>query len=232
MFAGAKAISARQVGGGVALPGWVEALLEVDPGVVYLVAFVAAFGESAPAIGLLVPGQSILVGAGFIAAQGEADPVVLAALVAVGGFLGDTLGYAMGRAWGVSPLQRLPGKLRLTDGGRARLASLFDGHGMKAVMLARFQPIGRAFGPYLAGASGMTLPRFLAAAALASVLAAAGLVGLGYLAGLGFERLSRALGITAVVVVTLLLAIVVWIGLRLRKHPHGRAPPPDGPGPR
>lgn len=213
----------------MALPGWVEALLHVAPEVVYLVAFVAAFGESAPAIGLLVPGQSIILGAGFLAAQGEAGPFVLAALVAIGGFLGDTLGYAMGRAWGVSPLQKLPGRLRLTDGGRARLASLFDGHGMKAVILARFQPIGRAFGPYLAGASGMTLPRFLLAAAVASVLAAAALVGLGYLAGLGFERLSRTLGITAVAVVTVLLVAVVWIGVRLRKHPHGHHGPPKGP---
>lgn len=207
-------------------PEWTE-LLDVAPAVVYTVAFVAAWAESAPAIGLLVPGQSILVAAGFLSGQGRADPVLLAAVVCVGGFLGDLLGYVLGRSWGVAPLQRLPGRLRLTDGGRIRLASLFERHGGKAVLLARFQPIGRAFGPYLAGAMGMPAARFVAAASVASVLAAAGLVGLGYLAGLGFERLSRTLGVTVVAVVTLLLVAVVLVGLRISRHAVAPAEEPD-----
>lgn len=201
--------------GGV--PEW-TALLDVAPEVVYAVAFLAAWGESAPAIGLLVPGQSILVAAGFLSGQGKADPFALGAVVAAGGFLGDLLGYILGRRWGVAPLLRLPGRLRLTPGGEVRLVSLFERHGGKAIVLARFQPIGRAFGPYLAGASGMRWRRFLPAAVVAAVLAAAGLVGLGYLAGIGFKTLSRSLGIGVVAVVTILLVAVVVIGLRLRKH--------------
>ena len=206
------------------MPDW-TALLDVAPEVVYAVAFLAAWGESAPAIGLLVPGQSILVAAGFLAAQGPTDPFVLGAVVAVGGFLGDFLGYTLGRRWGIAPLLRLPGRLRLTQGGEVRLVSLFERHGGKAIVLARFQPLGRAFGPYLAGASGMPAARFLPAAIVASLLAAAGLVGLGYLAGLGFERLSRTLGVGVMVLVTLLLILVALVGLRLRK----RAVPPDEP---
>lgn len=207
-------------------PEWTEAL-DVAPEVVYAVAFLAAWGESAPAIGLLVPGQSILVASGFLAAQGPTNPFLLGAVVAVGGFLGDLLGYLLGRRWGVAPLLRLPGRLRLTPGGEVRLVSLFERHGGKAIVLSRFQPIGRAFGPYLAGASGMPSPRFLPAAVVASILAATGLVGLGYLAGLGFERLSRTLGIGAVALVTLLLAAVVVVGLRLRKRAVPAADEPD-----
>lgn len=206
------------------MPDW-KALLDVAPEVVYAVAFLAALAESAPAIGLLVPGQSILVAAGFLAGQGSTDPFVLGLVVALGGLLGDTLGYVLGRRWGIAPLRRLPGRLRLTDGGEVRLVSLFERHGGKAIVLARFQPIGRAFGPYLAGASRMRARRFLPAAVVASLLAAAGLVGLGYLAGIGFERLSRALGVTAVAVVTLLLVLVVVVGLRLRKRSRPQAEP-------
>lgn len=208
------------------VPDWAE-LLDIAPAVLYTVAFVAAWAESAPAIGLLVPGQSVLVAAGFLSGQGRADPFVLAAAVCVGGFLGDLLGYVLGRSWGVAPLQRLPGRLRLTEGGRIRLASLFERHGGKAVLLARFQPVGRAFGPYLAGATGMAAGRFVAAAGVASVLAAAGLVGLGYLAGLGFERLSRTLGVTAVAVVTLLLVAIVVLGLKYGKRTMAPADEPD-----
>lgn len=199
------------------MPEW-TALLDVAPEVVYAVAFLAAWGESAPAIGLLVPGQSILVAAGFLSGQGKADPFLLGLLIAVGGFLGDTLGFVCGRAWGVAPLRRLPGRLRLTEGGQVRLVSLFERHGGKAIVLARFQPIGRAFGPYLAGATAMPAARFLVAALVASFLAAAGLVGLGYLAGIGFQTLSRTLGIGVVVLVTVVLAVLVVVGLRLRKR--------------
>lgn len=191
-------------------------LLRLAPPLLYGIALLAAFLESAPAIGLLVPGQTILFGAGFLAGQGRLDPFLLAALVCVGGFAGDLLGFVLGRRWGVAPLERLPGRLRLTPGGRLRLTALFEDHGAKSVILARFQPLGRAFGPYLAGATGMPAPRFLLADAFASILAASGLVGLGYLAGIGFQKLSRALGLTAVAVATILLVVVVGVGLRIK----------------
>jgi membrane protein DedA with SNARE-associated domain len=200
-------------------------LLDVAPAVVYLLAFLAAWLESAPAIGLIVPGQSIIVATGFLAGQGRADPFLLAAVVAVGGFSGDSLGYVAGRGWGVAPLQKLPGRLRLTEGGRARLAFLFASHGGKAVVLARFQPIGRAFGPYLAGATGMRAARFLTAAGIASLLAAGALVGLGYIAGLGFARLSHELGITVVTVVTVALVGLGYFGLRATRTQRGEEPP-------
>jgi membrane-associated protein len=205
----------RQVG--LAVPDWAE-LLDLAPAVIYGVAFVAAWAESAPALGLLVPGQSVLVAAGFLSGQGKCDPFTLAALVIVGGFLGDSLGFILGRRWGVAPLYRLPGRLRLTEGGRIRLVNLFEGHGRKAIVLARFQPIGRAFGPYLAGAIGMRASSFVPAPAAASILAGAGLIGLGFLAGVGFERLSRTLGVSVVAAVTVLLVIVVVVGLRVRRR--------------
>jgi membrane protein DedA with SNARE-associated domain len=207
------------VGGRVALAD----LLGVKPVILYAITLVTAFAESAPAIGMLVPGQTILFGAGFLAGQGRLDPFVLTATILVGGFLGDTMGFVLGRRWGVAPLTRLPWKLKLTPGGSARLTALFEDHGIKSVVLARFQPVGRAFGPYLAGATGMPTWRFLAADALASLLAASSLVALGYLAGLGFERLSKILGYTAVAIVTVLLLAVLFVGMRVKHRREQRA---------
>jgi membrane-associated protein len=207
------------VGRGVAL----EDLLKVDPAILYTITLVTAFAESAPAIGMLVPGQTILFGAGFLSGQGRLDPSILTGMILVGGFFGDTLGFLLGRRWGVAPLTRLPWKLKLTAGGTARLTALFEDHGMKSVILARFQPVGRAFGPYLAGATGMPPARFLGADAVASLLAAGSLVGLGYLAGLGFEELSRAIGFTAVAIVTVLLILVVVVGMRVKHQREQRA---------
>lgn len=203
-----------------------EFLDGVAPAWLYLFSFLAAFAESAPAFGLLVPGQTVLFVAGFVSGEGLLDPFVLGGLVAVGGFFGDLLGYAIGRRWGAAPLRILPRRLRPGAHAQARLSNLFGNHGMKAIMLARFQPIGRAFGPYFAGLSGMPVGRFLLADCVASVAAAAGLIGLGYLAGLGFERLSRTLGVAAVSVVTVLLVVVVSIGLRV-KHRKEKAADAD-----
>ena len=216
---GTKGIWRAPVGGGVALAD----LLDVEPAILYAITMATAFAESAPAVGMLVPGQTILFGAGFLSGQGRLDPFILTAMILVGGFLGDTVGFILGRRWGVAPLTRLPGKLKLTPGGTARLTALFEDHGMKSVILARFQPVGRAFGPYLAGATGMPAARFLGADAVASLLAAASLVALGYLAGLGFEELSRTIGVTAVVIVTILLGAVVFVGLRIKHRREAKA---------
>lgn len=194
----------------------------IEPAWLYLLAFVAAFGESTPAFGLLIPGQTILFVAGFVSGEGLLDPFLLAVIVAAGGFLGDTLGYVVGRRWGIKPMRVFPRRLRPGPHAQQRLTLLFERHGMKAIILARFQPIGRAFGPYFAGVSGMSTARFIGADAVASLAASACLVGLGYLAGLGFERLSKTIGVVAVSVVTVLLVIVVAIGLRV-KHQKEKA---------
>ncbi|MHB1262750.1 MAG: DedA family protein [Thermoplasmatota archaeon] len=198
-------------------------LLDVEPAILYAITLATAFAESAPAIGMLVPGQTILFGAGFLAGQGRLDPFLLTAMILIGGFMGDSVGFLLGRRWGVAPLTRLPWKLKLTPGGAARLTTLFEDHGMKSIILARFQPVGRAFGPYLAGATGMPAARFLGADAVASLLAAGSLVALGYLAGLGFEELSRTIGVTAVIIVTILLVGVVVVGLRVKHRREAKA---------
>ena len=187
----------------------------------YALGFAVAFLESTPALGLVVPGQTVLFTAGFVSGEGLLDPVALCALVAVGGFIGDALGYELGRHYGLGPLQRLPRRIRPGERAEGRLQALFHHHGMKAIVLACFQPIGRAFGPYTAGASDMPRARFYVADVVASIVAGAGMVMLGFLAGKGFERLSRTLGVTAVILVTLLLIAVIALGLRAKHRREG-----------
>ena len=199
---------------------WLDGLPEAA---LYLLALAAAFLESTPGLGMLVPGQTVIFVAGFVAAEGVLDPFVVAALVTLGSFAGDVVGYVLGRRrWGTRHAVRLPARMRPGPRAKARLVRLYAEHGVKAVILARFQPVGRAFGPYFAGLVGMGAARFLAAEAVASLLAGAGLVGLGYLAGLGFERLSRTLGFAVVAAVTVLLVVLVALVLRA-KHKHDEA---------
>ena len=58
--------------------------------------FLAAMLESAALLGLLVPGETLLLAAGFFASQGAFDLDALIAIIALGAIVGDSAGYAMG----------------------------------------------------------------------------------------------------------------------------------------
>jgi hypothetical protein len=63
----------------------------------YLVIFLGAMLESAAFLGLLIPGESLVLVAGFLAAQRVLDLDALIWVVAHGATLGDSIGYELGR---------------------------------------------------------------------------------------------------------------------------------------
>lgn len=208
------------------------ALLDAAPQFLYALVFLIALAEATPVVGLVVPGQTSVVAAGFLAGRGDLSVVTLVGLVAAGAFIGDVIGYSMGRRYGDRFMAKWPRWFRMTPRRRAQLKRLYADHGLKAVVLGRFQPISRTVGPYLAGSSKMRLPWFLLANALGSVLAATALVGGGYLAGLGFTRLGRAAGWAGATVGLLLLLVIGYLVYRYwlnadRDEPAARATEKD-----
>ncbi|HET6399195.1 MAG TPA: GNAT family N-acetyltransferase [Candidatus Thermoplasmatota archaeon] len=179
---------------------WPGDLASLHLGWLAAAAFLAALLETIPALGLLVPGQSTIVGAAFLAGKrGEGLPLLVAA-TAAGALAGDALGYWLGRRVGLRALHRLPRRLRPRAGQLVLVERLFADHGVKTVLLARFQPVTRCFAPALAGGARMPPPRFFAASAVGAVVAGAALAGGGYLLGLGFARAQEVLGATLAVV--------------------------------
>lgn len=122
------------------------------------VAFLLAFTESLPLVGLVIPGSALLFAAGVLIVSEAlpAWPVVLGA--GLGAALGDSTGYVIARRWGPAMVRRhLPrGQWRLY--ARARLG--FRRWGLWAVFLSRFFAPLRAFIPVVAGLSGMRHGRF------------------------------------------------------------------------
>src|SRR5436305_11941619 len=72
----------------------------------YLVIFLGAVLESAAFLGLVFPGESLVIVAGFLAAQGLLDIGDLIVVAAIGAIIGDARGYEMARRWGRSGLDR------------------------------------------------------------------------------------------------------------------------------
>jgi membrane protein DedA with SNARE-associated domain len=127
----------------------------------YLVIFLGAMLESAAFLGLVIPGESLVLVAGFFAAQGLLDLDVLITVVAVGAALGDSIGYEMGRWMGRPALMRYGSRFGLTDARVAKADEFFARHGNKAVFLGRFVGFARALVPFLAGSSQMAYRSFL-----------------------------------------------------------------------
>src|SRR5919109_1208584 len=66
----------------------------------YLVLFLGVTAECAAFLGVLVPGETLVVFGGVLAASGSLDLRVLLGVVCLGAILGDSLGYALGRRLG------------------------------------------------------------------------------------------------------------------------------------
>lgn len=190
----------------------VEALLQAIPPIAVYLLVGAVIGIES--LGIPLPGEIALVSAALLSSRHTLDisPVGVAAAAATGAIIGDTIGYSIGRRFGMSLFERLGNRFPKHFGpGHVALAKgLFERWGVWAVFFGRFIALLRIFAGPLAGAMRMRYPRFLAANASGAVVWAGGTTAVIYFAGVAAERwLSRFSWIA------LVLAVVIGIGVTL-----------------
>jgi len=120
--------------------------------------FVVVALESA---GVPLPGETILVAAALLAAttdQIDIGAVVTAA--AAGAIVGDGIGYAVGRRFGMPLLRRYGRYIRLDENRLLIGRYLFFRYGNAVVFFGRFIAVLRIFAALLAGANGLPAGRF------------------------------------------------------------------------
>lgn len=192
----------------------IQLLIRLGPWIV----FVVTAAETAVFLGLLIPAEATVLVAAFLADAGyfEIEEVLLATLA--GGFLGDQVGYALGRASGRRAAAR-DGRLgRLWRRHEARATLLFRQRSILAVTLARFVSFVRTLMPWFAGMTGMSYPRFLVYDILGVLGWGVGSVFAGYLAGRSWHALADALGTVSTIIIVALLAVLAVIGVRARQR--------------
>jgi len=149
-------------------------------------------------LGLPLPGETALVAAAIYAGstgQLSIVGVLLAALL--GAIMGDSLGYLAGRRLGWPLLLHHGPRVGLTP-GRLRLGrALFLRRGGKVVFFGRFVAFLRVPVASLAGASGMTWPRFLLCNAAGAVIWVGVFGGVALALGTQAQRLFGPLGMAA-----------------------------------
>jgi membrane-associated protein len=107
--------------------------------------------------------------------------VLACAALTLAAFVGNVVGYEIGRAVG-TPLYSRGGRLlKLEHFDKAH--AFFEKHGSKAIVLARFVPIVRTFITAVAGVSKMDRRRFFTYSFIGALLWATGVTLLGYFLG-------------------------------------------------
>lgn len=187
----------------------------------YGLLFLAAALESAALLGLLVPGETLVLAGGFFASQGALDLDVLVVVVALGATLGDSLGYEMGRRWGRNFLLRRGSRFGATLSQVERVDAFIARYGGWSVFLGRFVGFARALVPLLAGSLAMPYRQFLAFNAAGAALWSLAIVLLGYYVG---ESWRAAEAWSGYIATGLLASVGLALLLRLRKVLHSAVP--------
>jgi membrane protein DedA with SNARE-associated domain/membrane-associated phospholipid phosphatase len=179
----------------------------------YLLIFLGAMFESAAFLGLLVPGESLVLAAGFFVAQGLLDLDGVIVTVAVGAALGDSIGYELGRRLGRPGLLRYGRRLGINEARLSRADDFFSRHGGKSVFLGRFVGFARALVPFLAGSARMPYRQFLPYNALGAAVWSAVVVLLGYCLGASWRVAERWIGVASAIVGGIVLVVLglAWL---------------------
>jgi len=167
-----------------------------------------------------IPSEVILPLAGFRARTGTLDLVAVWPAATAGSLLGALLLYGLGAWLGYDRLYQLAGRRWFVLASRKDLErgrTVFDNHGGKVVLLARFVPFLRSIVSIPAGATRMPLLRFTVLTAIGSGIWNAAFLGLGWLLGDNWDQIQGWLGPVSYVVVGLVVVGLVVLMVRRRR---------------
>lgn len=210
-----------------------DAVQSVDPVLRTLLAGLAIMLETSVLIGLVVPGDTIVI----VAATAVGSPlegVMLAITVVVGALIGESIGYALGRWLGPHIRDSRLGR-RIGRDNWDRSERYLRRRGGPAIFLSRFLPVLHSLVPLTVGMSGYPYRRFLAWTVPACIVWSAVYVSVAAAAAGTYRELADQLHyagylFVGVIVVFLLLA---FLGKKLihrleRRHLEDDSPAVDG----
>jgi membrane-associated protein len=200
----------------LSLADWIEQFLSASgPFLIYIAMGAIVFVETGILLAFWMPGDSVLFAAGLLASsRDDVNILFLIFIIFLAAFLGDQVGYVLGRKYGRSYLERKDSaKIRQMV---ARAENFYEKYGWSAVILARFYPWIRTFMPPIAGIGKMNYYKFLSANALGALLWGVGITLLGYYAASIPALKGSARGI-AIFFVLLTIALAVKNYIRARR---------------
>ena len=162
------------------IAGWFPSL---GPTLFYLAVWGLVFAGTGLFVGAFIPfitGDSLVFAAGLIAAAhaSQVNIIVMATGVGIAAWLGDQVGFTLGRHFGRPYLDKRKGKW--IKRGIERSEALFTTWGWWAVVVARFMPWARVFVPVVAGIAKMNYYKFFSSNLVGALAWGTGLTLAGY----------------------------------------------------
>lgn len=175
------------------------------------------FGVMLENAGLPIPGETILLIAGYFVSTGEFHLALVMLIAATGAVIGDNIGFAIGHHYGRNVLLKVGRFFFLTPQRFARMEKYFEDHGNKTILVARFITGLRVFAALLAGASKMPWRVFVVYNVAGAILWSVVITTLGYLFGASLPLLVKWVGRsgTILLIAVIVIGVVIW---RVRKH--------------
>ena len=166
-----------------------------------------------------IPSELIMPLAGYTAAQGEANIVLVIIAGAIGSLAGAFFWYQIGYWVGEERLKRLADRygrwMTVSRGDIDKADDWFDRHGHKAVLIGRVIPTVRTLISVPAGLSEMSWKRFLVYSGIGTAVWTTALALLGYGLGSRYQDVGAwidpiSLGIIAIIVAYYLYRVITF----------------------
>jgi membrane protein DedA with SNARE-associated domain len=194
---------------------WLLALVQaVHPVLRTVLAGFAIMLETSVLIGLLVPGDTVVI----VASTAVGNPVeyfALAIAVIIGALIGESIGFALGRFFGPRIRASRLGR-RLGERNWSRAENYLDRRGGIAVFVSRFLPVFHSLIPITVGMSTMSYRRFMTWTAPACAIWSFAYVSVGTFAAGSFTALLDRLHYAGYVFAGI-IAVFAIAGLVVKK---------------
>jgi membrane protein DedA with SNARE-associated domain/membrane-associated phospholipid phosphatase len=173
----------------------------------YLLVGVFAFAETGAFVGLVVPGETVMLLGGAVAGQGAIDIYLLIAIAWFSAWLGDTTSFFVGRRLGREFVIKHGHRVGISHQRFEKVEDYFARHGGKTIFIGRFISLVRAFAPFIAGSSGMRYRAFVPYSILGTWLWASAHILVGYFFSRSIETAGKYAAKGAFLLATLIVVV-------------------------
>ena len=200
-----------------------QAVHSVNPSLRVLLAGVAMLFETSILLGLIVPGDTVVLVAAT-AVNGPVEFVSLAVAVVLGSLAGESIGFWLGRYFGPRIRRSRLGQ-RVGEKNWIRAETYLERRGGIAVAISRFLPVFHSLVPLVVGSSAMRYRTFIAWTVPACAIWAVTYISVGAFAAESYRQLEGQLRwagliFVGIIVMALLLIYVMRKALERREARH------------
>ncbi|MFK5881176.1 MAG: bifunctional DedA family/phosphatase PAP2 family protein [Sulfurospirillum sp.] len=176
--------------------------------ILILIILIASILESLPIVGMMFPSETLTIFFGILAFKGIVDIRILIITAYIGILAGDIFGYYLGEKVGEDFLKKHAKRLKINSKKYEQIKDGLDDNLIKVLFIGRSNGFTRWIAPFLAGANGMSLKKFIPANMLtAAFWAPAFLLG-GYYLGSAFENYGKYFGVG--IIAATILSIIIY----------------------